>query len=120
MQPGTANSGGQRQRNEAGNARTERARRRPRADDEGSGCSKAHAALHRAHRGPRTAVEAPAYRSRRPSKAKIARARTADGAGTTGPGGFERMIGSKTTNPRKCGTATCGAAHACSFSHADK
>ena len=34
------------------------------------------------------------------SKAKIARAPTTDGAGTTGPGGFERMIGGNTTNPR--------------------
>eukprot|EP00964_Phaeocystis_antarctica_P004530 scaffold2445_cov41-Phaeocystis_antarctica.AAC.2 len=49
-----------RQRIEAGNARVERARRRPiRADDEGSGCSKALAALHRAQR------TATAHQSRR-------------------------------------------------------
>ena len=54
------------------------------------------------------------------SKAKAARAPTTDGAGTLGPGGFERMTGGNITNPRKCGTATCGATHACSFSHADK
>ena len=54
------------------------------------------------------------------SKVKTAREPTANGAGTTGPGGFERMLGGNPSNPRKCGTASCGATHACSFSHADK
>ena len=54
----------------------------------------------------------------RAAKAKYAP--TTEGAGTTGPGGFERMIGGNPSNPKKCGTPTCGATHACSFSHADK
>eukprot|EP00964_Phaeocystis_antarctica_P025641 scaffold14433_cov63-Phaeocystis_antarctica.AAC.1 len=73
MQPGTAHSGGQCQRNEAGDARLKRARRRPRADDEGSGCSKAHAALHRAQRWKRQRNEAGDARveraRRRPTRA---------------------------------------------------
>eukprot|EP00964_Phaeocystis_antarctica_P053358 scaffold31310_cov93-Phaeocystis_antarctica.AAC.1 len=70
MQPCTAHSVGKRQRNEADDARVERARQRPiRADDEGSGCSNALAALHRAKWWKRQRNEAGDARVERASTA---------------------------------------------------
>eukprot|EP00964_Phaeocystis_antarctica_P066393 scaffold40111_cov47-Phaeocystis_antarctica.AAC.2 len=73
LQPGTARSGGNASV-EVGDARIKRARRRPtRADNEGSGCSKALAALHRAQRWERQRNDAGGARveraRRRPTRA---------------------------------------------------
>lgn len=48
------------------------------------------------------------------SPVRAGRQPSAEGAGTTGPGGFERMIGGNPANPRACATPGCGAIHACS------
>eukprot|EP00964_Phaeocystis_antarctica_P134562 scaffold98835_cov72-Phaeocystis_antarctica.AAC.1 len=70
MQPCTAQRGGRASVTKLATlASGERARRRPRADDEDSDCSKAHAALHRGQRWKRQRYEAGDARLKRASTA---------------------------------------------------